>query len=645
MASAAEALDTASMEHAKIGATAASIISLPEDTEAIEKHQERHVDIAIQEVDSQPPYQAVLPTRPLVPGDRYRIRLKIGHREADSVMIGDVPPIDPLLPPTTSEGYELEVALFEKDFEAVSTTLHKLFLPRLGNSEPVYFEIRAPKRRGVAEARIGIYYENNLVQSFLLKANVNAEADEALGNIKVRVFVDAVEGVEDPAGGAWVETETDRQVFTALDFSQSARLSNLDQLTRRELSVGFNEDADPASHTFLLKTDGPPKGLNVKDEILKNHTNAFRELLKSNVHDANHHPVFSTYPVSGDESNQTFLSLIQELIERGSELYGFIYNNVPPEMKAKLGDLQSTADKTIQIIRYDMKNVFPWPIIYDYMLPTKIAGGPAPQICLGYVPDASDPKGNYPRKKCNHGPFDDVYCVTGFWGLRFQLEQLFKLPTQKTDVIGELRPTSAQSCVKLIASTNDAHAKRLSDTLSTSMGTGFLDSPASQDLVDMLWDDTTRPAVLVVMGHLQQMPITGEPIEERIVQVPQKQWFLASSILKRLMKAKGEAWKQPNTLVLLMACSSGATEITTLNNFVTNLNAAGAAAVVGTECLVFSSLVGRFAEEVTLDLWNGKRLGEAVKFFNRRLVSAGNPLAFVFNCLGNADLKLVKPHP
>jgi hypothetical protein len=138
---------------------------------------------------------------------------------------------------------------------------------------------------------------------------------------------------------------------------------------------------------------------------------------------------------------------------------------------------------------------------------------------------------------------------------------------------------------------------------------------------------------------MAERQVQGEPDEPRML-LPKKKWFLASDVLARL--GFDAPWSQPNTLVLLMACSSGATELTTLNNFVTSLTTAGATAVIGTECLVFSSLVARFTREVTSDLWDKKRLGEAMKFFNRRLLTGGNPLAFVFNCLGNTGIKLVR---
>jgi hypothetical protein len=137
---------------------------------------------------------------------------------------------------------------------------------------------------------------------------------------------------------------------------------------------------------------------------------------------------------------------------------------------------------------------------------------------------------------------------------------------------------------------------------------------------------------------LETTTIFGEPEGPRIVLVPKQQWLQATPITNRQIN-DGD-WEQPRTLVLLMACGSGATDITTLNDLMTALTSVGAAAVIGTECAAFSRLVSRFAQEVTLDVWEGASLGEAVKAFNRRLVQAGNPLAFVFNYIGDADLTI-----
>ena len=101
-------------------------------------------------------------------------------------------------------------------------------------------------------------------------------------------------------------------------------------------------------------------------------------------------------------------------------------------------------------------------------------------------------------------------------------------------------------------------------------------------------------------------------------------------------------WEQPNTVILLLACGSSTTDVTTLNDIVTSLASAGAGAVIGTESPVFPRLVCRFGREVTQDLFAGRNLGVAVTDFHRRLLRSGNPLAFAFTCIGSLELELAR---
>jgi hypothetical protein len=144
-----------------------------------------------------------------------------------------------------------------------------------------------------------------------------------------------------------------------------------------------------------------------------------------------------------------------------------------------------------------------------------------------------------------------------------------------------------------------------------------------------------------VLGHLEtSKDIDGEPVDDRIVLVPGRKWLMVHDLLKQ-GKTKGR-WDQPQALSLLMSCGTAAIEPATLNGFVIALTSVGASAVVGTECLTFSGLAARFAEEVTIQLWAKEAkpmtLGNAVKEFRRNLTTSWNPLAFVFSAYGAADL-------
>jgi hypothetical protein len=121
------------------------------------------------------------------------------------------------------------------------------------------------------------------------------------------------------------------------------------------------------------------------------------------------------------------------------------------------------------------------------------------------------------------------------------------------------------------------------------------------------------------------------------VLVPKSKWLLHRKISER-SRRNAASWCQPRSLVFLMACESAATEVSTVNDFVTAWNTAGAGAIVGTECIVGADLAASFAEEVTTELWNGKTLGEAMTNFRRKAVNNGNPLGLVFHAVGDVDL-------
>jgi hypothetical protein len=628
-------VEVAQQASASIAAAAAAIASDPALSDSIKQLQERRVDVTLQQVESDPPYQSVDQLKPLRPLETYQVTVFIGHPSAESLMLAPPPPIDPLLPETEKDGYELEVAFFEKDFELLSDGLQPLYLPKLGGSKSVYFEIRAPEKSGPAEARIGVYFQNNLLQSFLLRANVAAIPQADPKPVTLKLYVASAGERADQY--KWVEKETNKQVFVHLAFSQTARFGNLEQMEPRVMSIGINQDANGASHTFMLKSDGKRQGIVVDGALLKQQNDAFRDILKANVRDANDDPVFETYPQPGDKVSNRFMNVTRDLIKAGVGLRDVLFNRAGRKMLDALRALAAGSDKTIQLIRHDPGAVFPWPILYDFPLPKLNHGDAEPPVCLG-LENRDTATGEYlPAKQCKHGPRDGGYCIYGFWGIRHEVEQLLELSDDVKDTVTDITPTS-KPFVRLATSADDTYTQDLKTSLTKTMDTAFTDDPGA-DLINLLWDDQQRPGILIVLGHMAELDAAGEPKGSRML-LPENKWFLANEVSNRLLS--DPPWNQPNTLVLLMGCSSAATELTTLNNFVTSLRTAGATAVIGTECLVFSSLVARFTREVTSDLWNQKRLGEAMKFFNRRLVSDGNPLAFVFNCLGSTSIKLVR---
>ncbi|MGO9118169.1 MAG: hypothetical protein ACLQPD_11230 [Desulfomonilaceae bacterium] len=598
----------------KIRAIFAPITSRKKHVEKLEKHQDRRVDVALEYLNYEAMiYQPIEPNRKLIKGAYYRLRVHIGRPSPDSLMTSEPPPLDPLLPePEGEEGHSLEVVVFEKDFTLLSERVQFLQLPPLRGSEPVYFEVLAPQL-DTGELRIGIYHKNHLLQSFILEAEIGN--GECIAGSK-------------------------KQVKVRLNFSRTARFTNLHELGPRALSIGVNQNRGETAHSFMLKLNNEALPLDFTEGIIKEQLSKFRKKLQDASVNSSGGCRFPAFPGPGAASSSEFQGIIRDLADLGGEIYESIYTH-SKKMQKELGKIAAQADRTIQIVRHDPNFAFPWSVVYDFKLPDKIAGASPPPVCLG-IPEGESafPKtaDKIPTKLCSHGPEDNVYCIYGFWGLRHRIEQLIALGDSLEDGVNRVKPNPHYG-VCLAVGEKDAHTAHMTTELLKSLGTAVFQLAQGDELLDILWEPQKRPAILVALGHFETANICGEPIGPRIVLQPKKKWLRAKSVTDR--QRSGEDWGQPRTLILLMACGSAATEITTLNDLVIAFTSAGAAAIAGTECVVFSRLVARFAQEITIDLWNRTPLGEAVKNFNRRLVSSGNPLAFVFNYIGDADLQIV----
>jgi hypothetical protein len=81
--------------------------------------------------------------------------------------------------------------------------------------------------------------------------------------------------------------------------------------------------------------------------------------------------------------------------------------------------------------------------------------------------------------------------------------------------------------------------------------------------------------------------------------------------------------------------------VDSLNSIVKDFHTAGASAVIGTECDITTDLGARFVKEIFEGIYKKDlELGEAIRQFNKNLFASGIPLAFVFTCFGNINLKL-----
>jgi hypothetical protein len=568
----------------------------------------RAVHVALERLESGAYLTAVEAESSLAAGNVYGVRLHIGIRLPDSLVETDTP-IDPLLgPPDEEEGYRLEAAIQGKDFDVLSERTLPLFLPLEGNSAPIYFEVRAPERPGPAQLRLCIYHRNHLVQSFLLDATI------------------------DPAERAYPT----RTLTVRLETSRAEDLATVDRLGPRALSIGLNRSTSRGTHQLILKADDSAGEVTLPGSTFKESADKIRSLLDQAARDPLSPVLLRDYTplASGAPPSEAVAETIRALVEWGRKLYdAFFARAARPgsTLRPHLVKLAASQAQRIQVIRFEYEDAFPWPLLYDWERP----GDPGAAVCLGG--EASPTAQVTP---CAHNAASGLFCVRGFWGVRHYVEELIG---ERGDAVTSVTASRQTQPVRLVADAGLPESGPLRTELATELGAGAVATgPAHPgQLLDLLFQKADqRPALLILLGHHDRQARAGGTDLSRI-QIDSPEVWLSEEAVSSRASNQPAPWEQPRSIVLLMACSSVPTGIQTLTDFVTAWTVSGAAAIVGTECVVGSRLAATFARTFTARVWkNREPLGPAMTGIRARLLAEGNPLAFLFHAIGDVDLVL-----
>lgn len=604
----------------------------------VRESQQRRVDIALQRSGSYNAEVDVGTSCSIARGRAYRVRVHIGNKLPGSIVSGSPPAIDKLLPERV-HGHTLQIALQAKRFNLASPALTEVFLPRAGGSKPVYFEVTAPDEIGDAELRVCISHENHLLQAFLLTAYVDSDEQYFAvrsDDVGPRGFL-----LEPPPPNERVE-RTGRLVDAVLEYARSERFTNLDELPPRALCITANRTG--ATHELAIQGSAGKDDITLSPSVFDEQMRAFREILQRATWQdvATETPrVFPTLTRGPVPIGSDYDRFLRELASHGKKLYGRLFGEVD---KVELSELKNERDRVIQVVRFDAEFAFPWVALYDFKLPRE--GRPPEPVCSGVEWDA-----NGESRPCEHGPDDRVICANGFWGVRHVVEEIVarnrKEDAQLFIECGANSPAVGVAANLRLAAV-DLLLKRLRANISTA---SVLEGPDdSEKLIDLLWrQPAARPPILVLLAHLELTKKTkfgNEPEDPRIVLDDEilddkARWLTEEHLSECFQDFDGMPWCQPRPLILLMVCQSALGATGSVNSFANILSQAGALGVVGTECTVFSELAATFAGDVTLALWDGKQtVGQAMTLARRKLLAEGNPLGFVFHCIGGADVKV-----
>lgn len=590
---------------------------------AVRAKQQRKVDITLDEFTHYLLYSPVGPYRSLQWGQQYRLNVTIGQPSSYSLIKSDIASIDPLLPdPENAKGHEIDIVVFPKEFTLLSPSSQTVHLPLLGGTIPASFYVKAPLEGSGATLRVCVFHKNCLLQAFLLEASITESGNSD------KMF----------------------PITATLDLACSERFTNLDALKPRALYIGVNDNGD-SNHTLFIKKDQVAEEISgLNEELIKDAQRDFKKILDA-AYKTNGELKYSSTAQPGSAIEDTFYDDVRELVRFGKKYYSKILRANSRELQNKLRDIKKQEDLEITIARHQVNFTFPWALLYDYDLLLPAFGDPEHPVCMGHELDPALYKDAVREdgKGCPHNPGLYTYCIEGFWGVRHRIEQLLKVD-KSADARIYIKRSAADNIIVCNNITDD-----YGETLNKELAKQYpvLKADHETKLFNLLWDKATRPSSLVVLGHLETAEKQGEPAFPRIITFPRKDWPAANGkipldkwIYHDLLDSKitsDDPWEDdPLPLILLINCSNAGMNVDSLHSIVRDFQSAGATAVIGTECDISSGLGARFISEVLDSIYKkDMELGAAIQHFNKRLFESGIPLAFVFTCFGNLNVKMV----
>jgi hypothetical protein len=488
----------------------------------------------------------------------------------------------------------LEAVLQPKDFILRGPDKLELPLPHAGSSRFIYFAVRAPAHPcDKAVLRVILYRRNRMVESLLLESQIT-EREYPLGS-------------------------RERGVSAKVEFSQAESFTGLSELIPRVLTFSVNRSE--ATHTVMVKGANVHAPVSLGEEKVKTWTDAYRELLQR-----------ATVSETGEIRQKWSTSESREYLAKAAHFGSRIYRGsldrarrASPPLDAVLQHVRQGQGETISVVRHDAGFTFPWAVFYDWPLPSELwryapfVG--APEFCLGM-------NGDVP---CGHTHESAVYCVRGFWGYRFRIEEMIG-NTGRPRI--ETLPCTDPP-LKFLACTKSPRNTQIIIDEFKKKGMEV----AAADLPKRFWDSHWRAPLMALFAHQESDQYLGLRL---VVERDAHDWSAKTWLsCEELAQLAAKPWSVPSSIVLLLACESAATSPQTLTDFVLAFHEAGAAAIVGTEAQADAELLLEAGKELMGSLLQAHQpLGEAMRRLRVLLLQQGNPLAFVFASVGNADLRI-----
>jgi len=335
----------------------------------------------------------------LVPNDTYKFILQIGPVLAHSNNRTAAPiPEAELEKAYKDGGVSAQATIFSNDFDIQESTKDFMIPSPPFASEAVEFQVTCPKVPNVARLRVGIYINNNLIQSLIVMAQIGIpKLSPGIGNL------------------------------AEVDYALNRKLTGLKELPGKTLNIAVN-DSGEGTHSIFIHGTQIRRQYNFTDGEISGAIKTARSILQEicSIEDSDGDRV---YQYSSD-NNGTLAKLdtdLRKLSACGSDLFMALGVSHSKQRWRELNDALKAPKCSIQISSTKSSSlVFPWAIVYDKPL----IQGSNNKICDQFLNDLKSGNGSISciDKGCPHLEETDVICPSGFWGLKHIIEQPPSLP-------------------------------------------------------------------------------------------------------------------------------------------------------------------------------------------------------------------------
>ena len=481
---------------------------------------------------------------------------------------------------------------------------------------------RTADAEDLAEIEVRIYYELNLVEHLVLKAEVIGRNETSIYSrlgLSVPIFIE-----QDQSIGRSYETIVrdlgPRQL--SMDIRRAGDLYRF--------NIAVKDESATANHTVLLHARSEIGAADLTREL-----NRVRELWREIA--------MERYAVGVDGSERVFRETLRELARAGRDLWSLLFRGQQDSAIWHIGEWlrkHPPADGAlveIKLLEGTTSFVFPWSLLYDGRVPRS----------RGEMPDPE-----------------------GFWGLRYSIEQkpangLYSCDEAVNTATGPLKLafmlwesfSNAEDQKRLLTRIAGESRNRLGVSMPpVNDPEQFYDLIAECD-ADILYfythGHTRPPEVDSAYSDLRRVKERYEKLPEdsparaglkdlyRFITEPgfkpDESWIALTYGRLYLRDLRAEPVRLDHRpIVILNMCQSAQILPGVSESFVSFFLDRKARSVIGTECPMTNEFAHPFSQQLFEELLRGRPLGEALRKARRYFIEKRNPLGLAYTLFGSA---------